>query len=111
MSDNCPAFTSTTEGGNHGKEIQTAALVLTSEQRATLKTQAASRSATTREVERAKVMLCYADGASITELQRLLGFSRATIYRCLDKALAAGVQMGLKDKYHRPYEPQIVDEA
>ena len=93
------------------RKSKRAALVLSSEQRAALKTLAASRSATTREVDRAKVMLGYADGASITELQRLLGFSRATIYRCLDKALAAGVQMGLQDKHHRPYEPEIVEEA
>ena len=33
------------------------------------------------------------------------------IYKCVDKALAAGVQMGLKDKYHRPHEPEISDEA
>ena len=33
------------------------------------------------------------------------------IYRCVDKALAAGVQMGLKDKYHRPHEPEITDAA
>ena len=33
------------------------------------------------------------------------------IYRCVDKALAAGVQMGLKDKYHRPHEPEIGDAA
>jgi len=33
------------------------------------------------------------------------------IYGCVDKALAAGVQMGLKDNYHRPHEPEISDEA
>ena len=88
-----------------------AALVLTEQQRATLKELAASRSAPTREVERAKVMLGYADGVSITGLQRQLGFSRPMIYRCVDKALAAGVQMGLKDKSHRPHEPEISDEA
>jgi class 3 adenylate cyclase len=49
-------------------------LVLTQEQRATLQELAASRVAATREVERAKVMLGYADGVSITELQRRLGF-------------------------------------
>jgi transposase len=87
------------------------ALVLTPQQRSTLKELAASRSAATREVERAKVMLGYADGLSVTELQRQLGFSRPMIYRCVDKALAAGVQMGLKDKYHRPHEPEISDEA
>ena len=93
------------------RKSKRAALVLTPQQRATLKELAASRLAATREVERAKVMLGYADGLTVTELQRQLGFSRPMIYRCVDKALAAGVQMGLKDKYHRPHEPEIGDEA
>ena len=88
-----------------------AALVLAPEQKRTLEELAASRTAPAREVERAKVLLGYAAGITITELQRQLGFSRPMIYRCVDKALAAGVQMGLKDKYHRPHEPEITDEA
>jgi len=71
------------------RKSKRAALVLTAQQRASLKELAASRSAATREVERAKVMLGYADGLSVTELQRQLGFSRPMIYRCVDKALAA----------------------
>jgi transposase len=86
-------------------------LVLTAQQRANLQELSASRVSPAREVERAKVMLGYADGESITQLQRRLGFSRPMIYRCVDKALAAGVQMGLKDKYHRPHEPEISEEA
>ena len=93
------------------RKSQRPALVLTQEQRSKLQELSASRVASTREVERAKVMLGYADGISITELQRRLGFSRPMIYRCVDKALAAGVQMGLKDKYHRPHEPEISDDA
>jgi transposase len=88
-----------------------AALVLTQEQRATLKELAGSRTAPAREVVRAKVLLGYADGATITELQRRLGVGRPMIYKCIDKALAAGMQMGLKDKYHRPHKPEITDEA
>ena len=88
-----------------------AALTLAPEQRKTLEELAASRTAPAREVERAKVLLGYAAGTSITDLQRQLGFSRPMIYRCVDKALAAGVQMGLKDKYHRPHEPEITDAA
>jgi transposase len=88
-----------------------AALTLAPGQRKTLEELAGSRTAPTREVERAKVLLGYAAGTSITELQRELGFSRPMIYRCVDKALAAGVQMGLKDKYHRPHEPEITDAA
>ena len=88
-----------------------AALMLAPDQRRMLEELGASRTAPAREVERAKVLLGYAAGTSITELQRQLGFSRPMIYRCVDKALAAGVQMGLKDKYHRPHEPEITDEA
>ncbi|MCA3218864.1 MAG: IS630 family transposase [Burkholderiales bacterium] len=88
-----------------------AALTLAPEQRKTLEALAASRTAPAREVERAKVLLGFAAGTSITELQRQLGFSRPMIYRCVDKALAAGVQAGLRDKYHRPHEPEITDEA
>jgi transposase len=88
-----------------------AALVLTAEQAAKLKELAGSRTAPAREVERAKVLLGYAAGTSITQLQRQLGLGRPMIYKCVDKALAAGVQMGLKDKYHRPHEPEITDEA
>ncbi len=88
-----------------------AALVLTQAQTVTLKELAGSRTAPSREVERAKVLLGYAGGTSITQLQRQLGVGRPMIYKCIDKALAAGVQMGLKDKYHRPHEPEITDEA
>ena len=88
-----------------------AELVLVPDQRRMLEELAASRTAPAREVERAKVLLGYAAGTSITELQRQFGFSRPMIYRCIDKALAAGVQMGLKDKYHRPHEPEISEEA
>lgn len=76
-----------------------------------LKELAGSRTAPAREVDRAKILLGYADGATITELQRQIGIGRPAIYKCIDKALAAGVEMGLKDKYHRPYAPEITDEA
>jgi transposase len=88
-----------------------AALVLTEEQRSMLSELAASRTAAQREVERAKVLLAYAEGKAPTEIQRLLGVSRPTIYKCIDKALAAGVATGLKDRYHRPYAPQISEAA
>ena len=88
-----------------------AALMLEPDQRKMLEGLAASRTSPVREVERAKVLLGYAAGTSITQLQRQLGLSRPMIYRCVDKALAAGVQAGLKDKYQRPHAPEITDEA
>uniref|UniRef100_E6PJV0 Transposase of ISCARN21, IS630 family n=1 Tax=mine drainage metagenome TaxID=410659 RepID=E6PJV0_9ZZZZ len=88
-----------------------AALTMTIEQRAMLEELAGSRTAALREVERAKVLLAYAQGKAPTEIQRLLGVSRPTIYKCIDKALAAGVNTGLRDRFHRPHAPQISDEA
>jgi transposase len=72
---------------------------------------AGSRTSAQREVERAKVLLAYADGESPTEIQRALGVSRPTIYKCIDKALAAGVATGLRDRFHRPHAPQISEAA
>lgn len=88
-----------------------AALVLSDENRRKLLELAASRTSAVREVERAGVLLKYAEGLSISEIQRQLGVSRPMIYKCIDKALAAGVQQGLKDTYHRPHEPEITEEA
>ncbi|WP_211709223.1 helix-turn-helix domain-containing protein, partial [Paraburkholderia aspalathi] len=88
-----------------------APLVLTDEQRSMLRELAGSRTAPQREVERAKVLLAYAGGKSPTEIQRLFGISRPAIYKCIDKALAAGPAAGLKDRYHRPYAPQISEAA
>ena len=94
-----------------GRKSGRAVLELSDEQKAKLSGLAASRTAPVREVERAKVLLKYAQGLSISEIHRQLGVSRPMIYKCVDKALAAGVQAGLKDAYHRPHAPEISDEA
>lgn len=88
-----------------------APLTLSSEQRLMLGELAGSRTSAQREVERAKVLLAYADGKSPTEIHRALGVSRPTIYKCIDKALAAGVATGLRDRFHRPHAPQISEAA
>ena len=88
-----------------------APLTLSVEQRAMLSELAGSRTSAQREVERAKVLLAYADGKSPTDIQRALGVSRPTIYKCIDKALAAGVSTGLRDRFHRPHAPQISEAA
>ena len=94
-----------------GRTSGRAALLLTDEQRSRLSELAASRTAPVREAERAGVLLKYAQGVSISEIQRQLGVSRPMIYKCIDKALAAGIQAGLKDAYHRPHAPEITEEA
>jgi len=59
----------------------------------------------------AAILLRYADGDGPTAIQKALGLSRPTIYKCIDKALAAGVEAGLEDRYHRPKEPVITQES
>jgi len=87
-----------------------AALKLSEADRAHLQRLAGARSAPRREVERAQILLRYAEGMSVTDIHRTLQVSRPTIYKCIDKALAAGAQAGLKDRYHRPREP-VIGEA
>jgi transposase len=86
-------------------------LTLSDEQRTKLAELAASRTAPMCEMERAGVPLKYAQCTSISEIQRLLDVSRSMIYKCIDKALAASVQAGLKDAYHRPHAPEITEET
>lgn len=87
------------------------ALVISADEREKLERLRDSRKAPKRETERAAILLSYAAGEGPTVIQQRLGVSRPTIYKCIDKALAAGVQSGLKDRYHRPKEPVITEEA
>jgi transposase len=93
------------------RKTERASLTLSEEQRRELETLARSRTAARRKVERAEILLRYAEGTPILQIGNLLGVSRPTIYKCIDKALAAGITMGLSDTYHRPKAPEISDDA
>ena len=88
-----------------------AVLVISADEREKLERLRDSRKAPKRETKRAAILLRYAAGEGPTVIQQRLGVSRPTIYKCIDKALAAGGQLGLKDRYHRPKEPVITQEA
>ncbi len=93
------------------RKTKRAKLLLTKEQRAQLERLSKSRKAPLREVQRAKILLHYSDQKPISQIQKLVNVSRPTIYKCIDKALAAGANAGLKDYYHRPFEPTIDETA
>jgi len=93
------------------RRSERARLLLDEEERERLKQLAGSRTAPKREVERADILLRFARGESITDIQKKVGTSRPTIYKCIDKALAAGIETGLKDTFHRPKAPDITPEA
>jgi len=86
-------------------------LKLTQEQHIKLTQLSKSRKGSLREVQRAKVLLHYTDGIPISQIQQLVNISRPSIYKCIDKALAAGAEAGLKDYFHRPFAPTIDDAA
>lgn len=86
-------------------------LELTKQEKEELSKIANSRKAPLRELQRAKILLAYSEGISITEIQAIANVSRPTIYKCIDKALGAGVKAGLKDYYHKPAEASIDDDA
>ena len=94
-----------------GRRSERAPLVLNADELERLARLARSRTAPKREVERAEILLRYSKAVAISEIQRQTGVSRPSIYKCIDKALAAGIETGLKDKYHRPREPVITPEA
>ena len=93
------------------RRSERARLLLNEEERERLKQLAGSRTAPKREVERAGILLRFARGESITDIQKKGGASRPTIYKCIDKALAAGIETGLKDTFHRPKAPDITPES
>ncbi len=86
-------------------------LQLNGENRSMLEKLSRSLSEPLRKVQRAKILLLYASGVTITEVGKSMDVSRETVYKWVDRALAMGVPAALEDKYHRPFAPVITPEA
>lgn len=78
-------------------QSQRATLELSDEARATLESISRSRSEAVHQVERAKIMLRYAAGATISSIARALHTNRPKVERCIDKALQLGPLTALAD--------------
>jgi hypothetical protein len=87
-----------------------AALVLSAAEEQSLRALAASRTAAVREVQRAKILLGYHAGQNFSTLSRTLRLSRRIVYKHVDRALAAGVDVALRDRPHGS-SPTITPEA
>jgi len=90
---------------------QRAPLVLTAEVREELDTLSRSRTVARSRVERARIMLAYAEGQSVSAIARELGTNRPKIERCLNKALQMGARAALADLAGRGQPPTITAEA
>jgi len=98
-------------GVNMARKSQKTKLILDEAQKERLQKIVQSRKAPIREVQRANILLLYAEGQPITKIEKLVKVSRPTIYKWIEKALALGLEEGIKDKYHRPKAPVITEEA
>jgi len=86
-------------------------LALTAEQLSELHQLSQSRTASVREVQRARILCRYHSGETITAIARAMTITRKSVRKWIDKALAMGAEAALKDAYHRPRAPVITEEA
>ena len=64
-----------------------------------------------RRVERARMLLHYADGLSIPKIAELLGTTVPKVNRCIDKALALGPETALDEEQRPGRPPEVTPEA
>jgi transposase len=86
-------------------------LVLTEEEEAILKSSSHSRTEPAVQVERAKILLAYTGGESISSIARRLKTNRPKVERCVDKALQLGPLTSLRDLPRSGRKQTITQEA
>jgi transposase len=89
--------------------MDSAALVISDEDRATLDSWARSRAIRASHVERARIVLAVADGKGTSGTAREVGVSRPTVIKWRDRFAQLGVA-GLEDE-PRPGRPKTVDDS
>ena len=92
-------------------ESRRAPLVLNEEARQQLDLISRSRTEPKHRVERARMLLDYAAGESVSTVARTLATNRPRIERCLDKALQMGPLAALADLPGRGHPTRITDDA
>lgn len=75
-----------------------------------LKNLAASRTEPYSKVKRAKMLLAYAQGESISSIARREQTNRPVVERCVDKALSGGILTALQDLARSGRPPVLTDE-
>jgi transposase len=92
-------------------ESQRAKLVLDEETRTWLQSVSVSYTVAAAHVERAKMLLAYAGGETISAIARKLGTNRPKVERTVDRALHFGVDAALDDLPRSGRPREITDEA
>jgi transposase len=90
---------------------QRSKLRLTDEEIENLTSLSNSRTAPLREVERAKILLLTYQGTSDSQIAKKLGTNRQKVIRCINKALAYGIDEAINDLPRSGKPPEITGEA
>ena len=88
-----------------------ATLVLSPDIQQSLTTLSQARTEPAQRVERARIMLAYSSGESVSSIARRLNTNRPKVERCIDKALELGSLMALEDLPGRGRPAAITAEA
>lgn len=94
-----------------GFERKRPTLVLAPETREELKVLSRSRSGPAYRVERAGIVLAYADGETVSAIARRMHTNRPHVERCIDKALQLGGKAAVEDLPRSGRPARISDEA
>jgi|SRR5882724_1146806 len=86
-------------------------LTLTADIKETLSSLSRSRTEAAHRVERARILLDYADGDSIASIAQHMGTNRAKVNQCVNKALQLGALAALEDLAGRGKPPSIPPDA
>jgi len=86
-------------------------LVLTQQEEVRLNSLSGSRTEPAVRVERAKMLLAYAKGETVSSIARDLRTNRPKVERCVDKALQLGVIASIDDLPRSGRKPVITPEA
>ena len=88
-----------------------ARLKLSDEETEHLRSLRDSQTAPWRETQRARIILRYHSGESVTEIAKAVGMTRKSVGKWINRALEMGPAAALKDAYHRPQAPVIAEDA
>jgi len=70
-----------------------------------------SQTAPWREAQRARILLRYHAGETVSQIAGAVHMTRKSVSKWIRKALAVGTSAALKDAYHRPKDPRITEDA
>ena len=64
-----------------------------------------------REVQRAQILTRYHAGENVAQIARNVRMTRKSVAKWINRALAVGPSVALKDAYHRPKDSSITEES